>query len=113
MKQKQKTMQQVDRTIASLVEESRPRPERLNIPKAVEVQPEFVSVLDAEVLSGISRWTWRQLAYQRRISSCKLGRRLLLPLCEIRELIAEGMRHRLPGRVSIVRTRKSKDEARA
>lgn len=61
-----------------------------NRTKAVE--PELLSVDEAEIISGRSRWSWRRDAYSGRISSVKLGRRLLIPVAEIRRLIAEGTR---------------------
>jgi len=61
------------------------------------VEPEFCSVDQAEILSGVSRWTWRQMAYKGRIESCKVGARLLLPISEIRRVIAEGTRPRADG----------------
>jgi hypothetical protein len=57
--------------------------------------PKFLSVTEAEVMTGLSRWTWRRMAYDGRISSCKVSRRLLIPLEEITRIIAEGMRPRL------------------
>jgi len=99
-----KQQAQIDKTITSLVEHARPQAERLTTLKAVEVQPEFMGVLEAEILSGISRWTWRQMAYQRRITSCKVGRRLLLPVSEVRRVITEGTRERISNdRAAIVR----------
>jgi helix-turn-helix protein len=55
-------------------------------------QAEFCSVDTAEAMTGISRWTWRSWAYKGRIGSCKAGRRLLLPLTEVRRILAEGYR---------------------
>jgi len=85
--------------------------------KSVETQPEFMGVVEAEVLSGISRWTWRQMAYRRRITSCKIGRRLLLPVSEVRRVLQEGMRHRLPDtkedRALIVRTSNKESQVHA
>jgi hypothetical protein len=54
------------------------------------VEPEFLSVDDAESMTSVSRWTWRSWAYSGRIASVKAGRRLLIPLGEIRRLVAEG-----------------------
>jgi hypothetical protein len=61
------------------------------------VEKEFLSVLEAETLSGISRWTWRVWAYKGKIASNKVGKRLLIPLPEVRRIIAEGSRPRLQG----------------
>lgn len=60
-----------------------------------DVQPEFASVDRCEVISGVSRWTWRQLAYKGKISSVKIGTRLLIPISEVRRIIAEGTRPRI------------------
>jgi hypothetical protein len=59
------------------------------------VQPEYVSVDQAEILTGVSRWTWRAYAYQGKVTSCKVGARLLIPITEIRRIIAEGTRPRV------------------
>lgn len=56
------------------------------------VEPEFFSVNEAEVLSGLSRWTWRRWAYHGKISSVKVGPRLLIPKTEIDRIMAEGLR---------------------
>jgi excisionase family DNA binding protein len=48
----------------------------------------------AELL-GLSPWTIRHYAYSGRISSVKLGTRLLIPTSEIDRLIEENMRPRL------------------
>jgi hypothetical protein len=59
------------------------------------VEPELVSVQGAEVMTGRSRWSWRRDAYEGRIASVKLGSKLLIPVVEIRRVIAEGTRPRL------------------
>ena len=59
------------------------------------VEPELVSVQGAEVMTGRSRWSWRRDAYEGRIASVKLGANLLIPVAEIRRVIAEGTRPRL------------------
>lgn len=64
---------------------------------AETVQPEYVSVDQAEIITGVSRWTWRAYAYQGKITSCKVGARLLIPVIEIRRIIAEGTRARVEG----------------
>jgi hypothetical protein len=60
------------------------------------VEPELVSVQGAEIMTGRSRWSWRRDAYEGRVSSVKIGSRLLLPIAEIRRVIAEGTRPRVP-----------------
>ena len=59
------------------------------------VQPELLSVKDAEVMTGRSRWSWRRDAYVGRVASVKLGAKLLIPVSEIRRVISEGTRPRL------------------
>lgn len=59
-----------------------------------QIVREFVSVDEAQEMTGISHWTWRKWASSRRISSSKLGRRLLIPVDEIQRLADEGARSR-------------------
>jgi hypothetical protein len=61
------------------------------------VVPEYMGVDEAEILSGISRWTWRQYAYRGRVESRKVGARLLIPLSEIRRILSENIRPRIDG----------------
>ena len=56
------------------------------------VEPEFVSVIEAEAMTGRSRWSWRRDAYTRRSASTKVGKLLLIPVSEIRRVLNEGMR---------------------
>jgi|SRR5208282_1241493 len=70
---------------------------KLKIAMAESVQPEYVSVDQAEILTGCSRWTWRSYAYRGKVESYKVGARLLIPLSEIRRVIAEGRRPRADG----------------
>jgi hypothetical protein len=60
--------------------------------RAKAVEPEYVTVDDAEVMTGISAWTWRKRAYAGRIASVKDTRRLLIPVSKIRRVMAEGYR---------------------
>jgi hypothetical protein len=62
-----------------------------------KVEPEYLTVQGAEALSSRSRWSWRRDAYEGKIASVKLGTKLLIPVSEIRRVIAEGTRPRLPG----------------
>jgi hypothetical protein len=57
-----------------------------------KVEPEYVSVKDAETITGRSRWSWRRDAYEGKIASVKLGTKLLIPMAEIRRVIAENTR---------------------
>ena len=60
--------------------------------KRAVVEPEYVTVDDAELMTGISAWTWRKRAYAGLIASVKDTRRLLIPISEIRRLMAKGFR---------------------
>jgi hypothetical protein len=60
-----------------------------------KVDCEYVSVQSAEMMTGRSRWSWRRDAYEGRIASVKLGAKLLIPMAEIRRVIAENTRPRL------------------
>jgi excisionase family DNA binding protein len=59
------------------------------------VNADYLGVAEAEALTGVSRWTWRRWSYDGRISSVKLGKRLLIPRAEIARLVAENTRPRL------------------
>jgi hypothetical protein len=62
------------------------------------VQPTYVSVTEAELMTGVSKWTWRVYAYKGLITSVKLGGpkgRLLIPISEVNRLLAEGTRPRI------------------
>lgn len=59
------------------------------------VEPEYGGVQDAEVMTGRSRWSWRRDCYSGAVASVKIGRRLLIPMSEIRRMIAENTRPRL------------------
>lgn len=60
-----------------------------------EFNAAFLGVADAEAVTGVSRWTWRRWAYSGKVSSVKLGKRLLIPASEISRLVAENTRPRL------------------
>lgn len=71
---------------------------------ASEIEPLCVGVDQAQTLSGISRWTWRTWAQKGIVSSIKIGGRtgklgrggrLLIPIEEIRRVLAESYRPRL------------------
>ena len=63
-----------------------------NNSKQQSVAPEYLGVEQAEVFSGLSRWTWRHYAYEGKIASVKTGKRLLIPVSEIRRILAKGYR---------------------
>lgn len=56
------------------------------------VKADYISVAEAEVVTGVSRWTWRRWAYDGKVASVKLGKRLLIPCAEIERLVAENTR---------------------
>jgi hypothetical protein len=60
-----------------------------------KVETEYVSPQGAETMTGRSRWSWRRDAYDGKIESVKLGAKLLIPITEIRRVIAEGTRPRI------------------
>jgi len=57
--------------------------------------PKLLTVQAASVALGLSVWTLRAWAYAGKISSNKLGRRLMVSTAEIDRLIAESERPRL------------------
>lgn len=57
-----------------------------------QIEKKLLSIVEAEATTGISRFTWRRWAYDSKVSSVKLGKRLLIPTSEIERLIAEGTR---------------------
>ena len=60
-----------------------------------KVEPELVSVQSAEIMTGRSRWSWRRDAYEGKIASVKIGAKLLIPIAEVRRVIAENTRPRI------------------
>ncbi len=71
---------------------------------AEEIETLCVGVDQAQLMSGISRWTWRTWAQKGKIDSIKVGGsngklgrggRLLIPIAEVRRVLAENFRPRL------------------
>lgn len=60
-----------------------------------KTKAQYWGVAEAEARTGVSRWTWRRWAYDGKISSVKLGKRLLIPVCEIDRLVAANTRPRV------------------
>ena len=58
-------------------------------------EAQFLGVAEAETIAGVLKWTWRRWAYDGKISSVKLGKRLLIPTSEIERLVSENTRPRL------------------
>jgi excisionase family DNA binding protein len=61
-----------------------------------KMKAEYLGVAEAESMTGVSRWTWRRWAYDGKIASVKLGKRLVIPASEIERLVAENTRPSLP-----------------
>jgi excisionase family DNA binding protein len=57
-----------------------------------QVNRQYLGVAELEAMTGISRWTWRRWAYDGKVGSVKLGKRLLIPAREVQRLIAENSR---------------------
>lgn len=60
-----------------------------------KIQPELLGMSDAEAMTGRSRWSWRRDCYSGAVASVKIGRRLFVPVSEVRRVIAENTRPRL------------------
>jgi len=58
------------------------------------IQPELLGMADAEAMTGRSRWSWRRDCYSGAVASVKIGRRLFVPVSEVRRVIAENTRPR-------------------
>lgn len=76
--------------------------------KGHEVSAEYLGVAEAEAMTNVSRWTWRRWAYDGKVGSVKLGKRLLIPTSEVQRLIAENSRPRLETRKVAVRPAKER-----
>ena len=60
-----------------------------------KIQTELLGMADAEAMTGRSRWSWRRDCYSGAVASVKIGRRLFVPIAEVRRVIAENTRPRL------------------
>jgi hypothetical protein len=87
--------------------------ERFMKPKGLTDEPQLVGVDGAERMTTISRWTWRAWAYSGKVASVKAGRRLLIPVAEIRRVIEEGTRPRVEDSDDSQRNCESESEPRA
>jgi excisionase family DNA binding protein len=61
----------------------------------LRVKAQYLGVAEAESMTGVSRWTWRRWAYDGKITSVKLGKRLVIPSSEIERLVAQNTRSAL------------------
>jgi len=57
-----------------------------------ETEARLLGVADVEAMTGVSRWTWRRWAYNGKVASTKLGKRLLIPVSEVERLTRENTR---------------------
>jgi methylthioribose-1-phosphate isomerase len=62
-----------------------------------KIEAELLGMAEAEEMTGRSRWSWRRDCYSGAIASVKIGRRLFVPISEVRRVIAENTRPRLQG----------------
>lgn len=60
-----------------------------------KIEPELLGMNEAEEMTGRSRWSWRRDCYSGAVASVKIGRRLFVPIAEVRRVIAENTRPRL------------------
>lgn len=60
-----------------------------------EKKARLLGVTELEEMTGVSRWTWRRWAYDGRLESVKLGKRLLIPASAVEGMISENTRPRL------------------
>ena len=60
-----------------------------------KIEPGSLVEENAGAITGRNRWSWRRDAYDGKIASVKLGAKLLIPISEIRRVIAENTRPRL------------------
>jgi hypothetical protein len=63
--------------------------------KVQRIEPELLGMADAEAMTNRSRWSWRRDCYSGAVASVKIGRRLFVPVSEVRRVIAESTRPRL------------------
>jgi hypothetical protein len=45
---------------------------------------------EAELATGISRWTWRRMALKNLIQFARCGKRVVIPASELRRVVAAG-----------------------
>ena len=60
-----------------------------------KIEVELLGMADAEKMTGRSRWSWRRDCYSGAVSSVKIGRKLFVPIAEVRRVIAESTRPRV------------------
>jgi hypothetical protein len=67
----------------------------MQVTRQRNIEPELLGMADAEQMTGRSRWSWRRDCYSGAVASVKIGRRLFVPIAEVRRVIAESTRPRL------------------
>ena len=60
-----------------------------------KIEAELLGMAEAEEMTGRSRWSWRRDCYSGAVASVKIGAKLLIPISEVRRVIAENTRPRL------------------
>jgi excisionase family DNA binding protein len=60
--------------------------------EVTEMEQQLLKVESAARLLNVSHWAIRAWAKQKRITSVKLGRLLMIPASEVTRLVQEGMR---------------------
>jgi hypothetical protein len=63
-------------------------------PQATVAEQQNLMPAQAEAVFGLSQWIWRRLAYSGRVTSIKVGTRLLIPRAECERILAEATRPR-------------------
>lgn len=54
--------------------------------------PRLIGIRDAATISGLSEWTWRSWIRQGKVTSYKLGSRVMIELTDVQSLIEQGKR---------------------
>jgi hypothetical protein len=57
---------------------------------ARKVKPEYFNTQEARTMTGLSEGVWRRKAASGAIESVRVGKRLLIPVEEIRRILAAG-----------------------
>ena len=63
----------------------------------IKMDEKFLTVFEAEVMTGRKASTWRRDILLRRVSVVRFGRSVRIPESEIKRLIEEGFQPRLAG----------------
>jgi hypothetical protein len=69
-----------------------------------KIEPELLGMAEAEAMTGRSKWSWRRDCYSGAVCSVKIGRRLFVPIAEVRRVILECTRPRLIKQTSQTKT---------